>query len=108
MEDMFIAYRGNMASDSIILVSNGNIMIGQYNDGQILVNGIPYSVPADASNYYSAYGIKLERNPSDIIIYETGIFCRLTCHRNCGSRINHIKRSCARGLRCSKIFRHNT
>ncbi len=70
MEDMFIAYRGNMASDSIILVSNGNIMIGQYNDGQILVNGIPYSVPADTSNYYSAYGIKLERNSSDIRIYE--------------------------------------
>ena len=70
MEDMFIAYRGNKVSDPVTLNFNGRLVFGKYENGQIFVNGIPYPVPAEVSNYYSGYGIKIEGKASEIVINE--------------------------------------
>jgi hypothetical protein len=70
MEDMFIAYRGNKVSDPVTLNFNGYLVFGKYENGQIFVNGTPYPVPAEVSNYYSGYGIKIEGKVSEIVINE--------------------------------------
>lgn len=71
--DPFIVYRGKNLSDNVVIKTlDGQLNVGVYNDDRTIItkNGLLYEVPDGSSDYYSNYGLKLQRKTSEIKIHE--------------------------------------